>query len=99
MKAAHVPCELWRWRAERRTLADVHRAAGLPWSIDLAAIDMRYHEWSYALGARKPPGRRCLSEDWGWTSYAVRGFLDAPTWREEELRTALTKREATRAAG
>ena len=102
MKAAHVPCELWRWRSERRTLADVHRAAGLPWSADLAAIDMRFHEWGYALGGRKRPGERCLAEDWGWTRYAVVAFLAAPGWREEELRKALTERaqrEATRQAG
>lgn len=108
MKTAHVPCELWRWRSERRQLADVHRAAGMKWSANLATLDIRFHEWGWALGARKPPGRRCLAEDWGWTEYEVRAFLGEgydllspkhpglhPSWREPELREAIATRRAS----
>jgi len=96
-KVPHVSIPLYHWRRMRQELADVHRAAGTPWSDELAGADMRALEWDWCSGGREPPGRRCLAEDWGWTTYRVRLFLDPKRgcrWRDDALRTALADKAA-----
>lgn len=92
---AFVPVELWNWRTIRMELVDVHKAAGLPWSETLALMDLRYAEWSWAVGRKADlPGYRCLMADWGWGERKVVALRKSGRWRDDALRAALAKRRA-----
>lgn len=75
-----VPMQASWWETIRETLPK-------PWPMEAAAMDLRWHlDRATAREGWRPvrfPGRPALSEDWGWTDWAVKSLLrDEESWRD-----------------